>query len=62
LNTALGEQPTRLQVLWGKNPLPSIARFGWLVYPGHGEVTIKLRNNRTKRPKLFWGGATEWKG
>ena len=33
------EQPTRLRVLWGESPLSSIARFGRLVYPGHGEVT-----------------------
>lgn len=32
-------QPTRLQILWGKSPLPSIARFGRLVYPGRGEIT-----------------------
>ena len=34
------EQPTRLRILWGENPLPSIARFGRLAYPEHGEVTI----------------------
>jgi hypothetical protein len=39
LNSAFGGQPTRLQILWGESPLPSIARFGRLVYPGHGEVT-----------------------
>ena len=33
------EQPTRLRILWGENPLPSIARFGRLAYPGRGEVT-----------------------
>ncbi len=35
----LGKQPTRLRVLWGESPLPSIASFGRLVYPGRGEVT-----------------------
>jgi hypothetical protein len=39
LNFQLWGQPTRLQILWGESPLPSIARFGRLVYPGHGEVT-----------------------
>jgi len=36
---ALGEQPTRLRILWGESPLSSIARFGRLAYPGLGEVT-----------------------
>ncbi len=36
---ALEEQPTRLRILWGESPLPSIARFGRLAYPTHGEVT-----------------------
>ena len=35
----LQERPTRPRVLWGESPLPSIARFRRLVYPGHGEVT-----------------------
>jgi hypothetical protein len=39
VNSTLGGQPTRLQILWGESPLPSIARFGRLVYPGRGEVT-----------------------
>jgi hypothetical protein len=33
------ERPTRPQVLRGESPLSSIARFGRLSYPGHGEVT-----------------------
>jgi hypothetical protein len=40
---ALGEQPTRLRILRGESPLPSIARFGRLAYPGHGEVTNRER-------------------
>jgi hypothetical protein len=39
VSSSFGGQPTRLQILWGESPLPSIARFGRLVYPGHGEVT-----------------------
>ena len=35
----LQERPTRPRVLWGESPLPSLARFRRLVYPGHGEVT-----------------------
>jgi len=35
----LQERPIRPRVLWGESPLSSIARFGRLVYPGHGEVT-----------------------
>ena len=38
-NCGLQERPTRPRVLWGESPLPSIARFRRLVYPGHGEVT-----------------------
>jgi len=34
-----GEQPTRLRILGGESPLPSIARFGRQAYPGRGEVT-----------------------
>ena len=33
------EQPTRLRVLWGGSPLPSIARFGRLAYPMRMKVT-----------------------
>jgi len=36
---ALGEQPTRLSILWGESPLPSIARFGRQAYPEYGKVT-----------------------
>jgi hypothetical protein len=39
LKCRLQERPTRPRVLWGESPLPSIARFRRLVYPGHGEVT-----------------------
>ena len=35
----LGEQSTRLRILWGESPLSSIARFGRQAYPGLGEVT-----------------------
>jgi len=35
----LWEQPIRLRILWGESPLPSIARFRRLAYPGHREVT-----------------------
>jgi hypothetical protein len=36
---ALGEQPTRLRILRGESPLPSIARFGRLAYPTWRKVT-----------------------
>ncbi len=32
----------RLGLLWGASPLPSIARFGRLVYPMHEEVTNRV--------------------
>jgi hypothetical protein len=35
----LGEQPTRLRILRGESPLPSIARFGRLAYPTWRKVT-----------------------
>ena len=40
---ALGEQPTRLRILRGESPLPSMARFGRRAYPGHAEVTNRER-------------------
>ena len=39
----MGEQPTRLRILRGESPLPSMARFGRLTYPGHGEGTNRER-------------------
>ena len=36
---SLGEQPTRLRILWGASPLSSIARFGRLAYLTYREVT-----------------------
>ena len=39
MSMTLWGQPTRLQILWDESPLPSIARFGRLVYPGRGEAT-----------------------
>jgi anaerobic selenocysteine-containing dehydrogenase len=37
-----GEQPARLQILWGVSPLPSVTRFGRLAYPMHGKVTTRV--------------------
>ena len=39
LGALLGEQPTRLRILWGASPLSSIARFGRLAYLTYREVT-----------------------
>jgi hypothetical protein len=39
LHLPLGEQPTRLWILRGESPLPSIARFGRLAYPTWRKVT-----------------------
>ncbi|MBI4331844.1 MAG: IS1634 family transposase [Chloroflexi bacterium] len=38
----LGEQPTRLRILWGGSPQPSIARFGRLAFPKLGKVTTRV--------------------
>ena len=35
------EQPTKLRVLWGESPLPSIAWFGRLAYPMPVPVTTQ---------------------
>ncbi|MGH8545691.1 MAG: BamA/TamA family outer membrane protein [Gammaproteobacteria bacterium] len=43
---AFGEQPTRLRILWGESPLPSITRFRRRAYPLHGEVTNRDRRGR----------------
>ena len=51
----LQERPIRPRVLWGVSPLPSIARFRRLVYPGHGEVTNRgvLGSKSHGRPVLL---------
>jgi hypothetical protein len=46
------ERPTRPQVLRGESPLLSIARFGRLAYPGHGEVTNREVLGRKSHSRL----------
>jgi len=56
MRQALGEQPTRLRILWGESPLSSIARF-WTTSISEAWGGNKPRVVRMEKPQSLKVGA-----